>query len=52
MIFGVSFKARKEALLDAIEKAMGKKVIRERDLPDLPDLFDVDALRNGPDVQN
>ena len=32
------FKARKEALLDAIEKAMGKKIIRE------PDLFDIDAL--------
>lgn len=44
------FKARKEALLNAIEKAMGKKIIRE---PDLPDLFvDIEAPFNGPDAQH
>ena len=40
---------RKEALLKAIEKAMGKKITRESDLPDL---FDVEALLNVPDAQN
>ena len=40
------FEARKEALLDAIEKAMGKKVIRE------PVIFDAEALLNGPDAQH
>ena len=45
------FEARKKVLLDAIEKAMEKKISRESDLPDLPDL-DIDALLNGPDAQN
>ena len=40
---------RKEALLKAIEKAIGKKITRESDLPDI---FDVDALLNGPDAQH
>ena len=40
---------RKEALLKAIEKAIGKKITRESDLPDL---FDVEALLNVPDAQN
>lgn len=46
------FEARKKVLLEVIEKAMGKKITSERDLPDLPDLFDVDALLNVPDAQN
>ena len=43
------FEARKEALLAAIEKVMGKKIIRE---PGLPDIFDVDALWEESDAQN
>ena len=50
MIFRVFFEARKEALLGAIEEAMGKKIIRELD--DLPDLFDIAALLKGSDTQN
>lgn len=48
------FEARKEALLDAIEKAMGKKIIRENEegAPDLPDLFDPEALLKGSGAQN
>ncbi len=47
------FKARKEALLDAIEKAMGKKVIRENEEDNQePDIFDIDALLKGSDAQN
>ena len=50
--FSVFFEERKEALLAAIEKAMGKKVIRENG-EDVPDLFDVDALlEEAPDAQN
>ena len=45
------FQARKEALLKAIEKAMGKKVIREN-AENLPDLFDIEALLKGADTQN
>ena len=47
--FSVFFEARKEALLEAIEKAMDKKVIRENkeNAPDLPDIFDIDALLEG-----
>ena len=40
------YEARKKALLDAIEKAMGKKIIRENE-EDVPDLFDIDALLEG-----
>ena len=43
------FDIRKEALLGVIEKAMGKKVIRENE-EDLPDLFDIDALLEGSDL--
>ena len=48
------FKTRKKALLDAIEKAMGKKIIRENeeDAPNLPDLFDIEALLKGSQPQN
>jgi hypothetical protein len=50
------FEARKEALLDAIEKGMSKKVIRENEEDDVDlndiDLFDIDALLKGSDVQN
>ena len=48
------FKSRKKALIDAIEKAMGKKVIRENeeDAPDLPDLFNIEALLKGSETQN
>ena len=43
------YEARKELLINAIETAMGKKVIQENedDVPDLPDLFDIDALLEG-----
>ncbi len=44
--FAGFFKVRKEALLNAIEKAMGKKIIRE------PDIFDIDALLKGSEAQN
>ena len=47
--FSGFIKDRKEALLKAIETVMGKKITRETDLPDL---FDIDALLNGPDAQN
>ncbi|RKU07009.1 hypothetical protein C6503_24875 [Candidatus Poribacteria bacterium] len=40
------FEDRKAALLDIIEEAMGKEIIRE------PVIFDIDALLNGPDAQN
>ena len=43
------FENRKEALLGAIEEAMGKKIIRESDLPDL---FDIEALLEGSNTQN
>ena len=47
------FEARKEALLEAIEKAMGKKVIRENEEDNQePDLFDINELLNGLDSQN
>ena len=38
--FDKFFDIREDALLEVIEKAMGKKIIRERGLPDLPDLPD------------
>lgn len=44
------FENRKKALLDAIEKAMGKKIIRENEEDDLPDLFDVEALSEASDL--
>ena len=50
--FGNFFEARKEALLKAIGKAMGKKVIRENEEDDL-DIFDIDALlEETPNAQN
>ena len=48
--FSGFIKDRKEALLKAIETVTGKKITRELD--DLPDIFDAEALLNGPDAQN
>ena len=45
------FEARKEALLDTIAKAMGKKVVRENEEDDV-DLFGMDALLKGSDTPN
>ena len=47
--FDKFFDLRKEALLEVIEKVMGKKVVRE---PDEPVIFDIEALLNGPDAQH
>lgn len=39
--FDKFFDIREDALLEVIEKAMGKKIIREPDRPDLPDFDDI-----------